>query len=184
MNIATLQTGIFAKPIAGGEVVYLQAKHFDEAGNLQQELHPDLPVSSVLPKHLLKPGDVIFAAKGAKNFAVVFESFHPNAVASTSFFVIRLHNGQVLPAYLAWFLNLPTTQSYLKGHARGSNIVSISKSVLEQLDINIPAVHIQKTILKVHALRQQELALKRRIEELREVQIQTRLLVATGGGTS
>jgi hypothetical protein len=177
-NISSIQTGVFAKTSKAGDWVYLQSRHFDEAGNLQQELHPDLPAGSVNPKHLLQAGDVLFAAKGTKNFAAVYEAHNAEAVASTSFFVIRLHGGQVIPAYLAWFLNHPNTQQALKGQAIGSNIVSISKAVLENLEIAIPSITVQKTILQVHALRQHERALKQRIEELREVQIQSQLLNA------
>ena len=39
-NITTIQTGVFAKPIPKGEIVYLQAKHFDENGELTNTLYP------------------------------------------------------------------------------------------------------------------------------------------------
>jgi hypothetical protein len=54
---------------------------------------------------MLKDGDVLFAAKGTKNFAAVFENHNEPSVASTSFFVIRPTDKKVLPQYLAWFLN-------------------------------------------------------------------------------
>ena len=41
--------------------------------------------------HILRQGDVLFAAKGTKNFAALYESKYHTAVASTSFFVIRVH---------------------------------------------------------------------------------------------
>ena len=86
-NITTIQTGLFAKPSGSGDLVYLQSKHFDEFGQLQTVLHPDLKAESISEKHLLKEGDVLFAAKGNKNFATVFENHNEAAVASTSFFV-------------------------------------------------------------------------------------------------
>jgi hypothetical protein len=113
-NIATLQTGLFAKPLSMGEVVYLQSKHFDEQGNLSANLHPDLSIEDISAKHLLRAGDVLFAAKGTKNFAAVYEEHNLPAVASTSFFVIRLLSSDVLPEYMAWFLNNPNTQASLK----------------------------------------------------------------------
>jgi hypothetical protein len=39
-DVAHIQTGVFAKPIAMGEIVYLQPKHFDEDGLLKHFLHP------------------------------------------------------------------------------------------------------------------------------------------------
>ena len=68
-QIASIQTGAFAETVSKGEVVYLKAKHFDENGKLNTILHPDLNINNITEKHLLKPGDVLFAAKGTKNFA-------------------------------------------------------------------------------------------------------------------
>lgn len=177
-SIATIQTGIFAKTVSKGDIVYLQVKHFDEFGVLGSQLHPDLDYDSVTQKHLLKPGDVLFAAKGTKNFAAVYESHNPPAVASTSFFVIRLKFDNVLPEFLAWKLNHPITQSFLKRNAIGSAIVSISKAVLDELEVSIPDLTTQRTILKITELRKKEKQLKEQIETLRENQIQHQILKA------
>ena len=180
-HIAIIQTGIFAKPVTEGDIVYLQAKHFDESGGLQATLHPDLKADSLTNKHLLKPGDVLFAAKGAKNFAACYESKNLPAVASTSFFVIRVQrefSSKILPEFLTWFLNEPGTQQLLKSQAIGTSIVSISKSVLEALEVSIPNLQTQKAILKITQLRNREKNLKQQIETLREQQIQQQLIKA------
>ncbi len=84
-HITNIQTGVFAKPLKEGEIVYLQAKHFDENGQLISFLHPDLLAESISGHHLLQAGDVLFAAKGTKNFAALYESKNLPAVASTFF---------------------------------------------------------------------------------------------------
>lgn len=177
-NITSIQTGVFAKPIPKGEIVYLQAKHFDENGSLAETLYPDLNADGKITKHLLKHGDVLFSAKGSKNFATWYESDNIPAVASTSFFVLRLDDSKVLPAYLAWFLNHPNTQFLLKANARGTSIASISKVVLENLEIPIPNIQTQELILNIYKLRNNEKNLKHKIENLREKQIQQQLLNA------
>jgi hypothetical protein len=171
-NIATIQTGVFAKPRATGEIAYLQAKHFDENGNLISKLHPDLLNSNVSRKHLLLHGDVLFAAKGHKNFATVYELHNLPAVASTSFFVIRLQDENVLPGYLAWFMNQPVTQNLLKANAHGTAMASISKAVLLELEIPIPLLETQVNILKVSELRKREKQLLRQLDDFRDQQIQ------------
>lgn len=177
-NITHIQTGLFAKPSVLGELVYLQSKHFDEYGQLHAVLHPDLVTHGISEKHLLKDGDVLFAAKGTKNFAVVFENHNEPSVASTSFFVIRPTDKKLLPKFLAWFLNNHTTQTLLKGQAIGTSIPSISKQVLENLEITVPDIKTQKAIVEISKLRNKEKSLKQKIEELREKQIQTILLEA------
>ena len=177
-DITNIQTGLFAKPAGMGELVYLQSKHFDEYGQLHSVLHPDLPAEGISEKHLLKDGDVIFAAKGTKNFAAVFENHNEPSVASTSFFVIRPTDNKVLPQFLAWFLNNHTTQTLLKGQAIGTSIPSISKQVLENLELPIPDINTQKAIVEISKLRNKEKSLKQKIEALREKQIQAKLLRA------
>lgn len=180
-HIAIIQTGFFAKPVSKGEIVYLQAKHFDEHGKLNSKLHPDLKLDNITEKHLLIPGDVLFAAKGTKNFAAWFESKNMPSVASTSFFVIRLYNNfqnKILPEYLVWFINHPISQSFLKANAIGTSIVSISKVVLEKLEVSIPDLQTQKDILKISHLRNTEKNLKKQIEILREKQIQQLIINA------
>ncbi len=177
-DITNIQTGLYAKPSGKGEVVYLQAKHFDEYGQLHAVLHPDLMPESVSEKHLLRDGDVLFAAKGTKNFAAVFENHNKPAVASTSFFVIRLTDKKVLPEYFAWFLNSHSSQTLLKGQAIGTSIASISKVVLEELEISIPSIETQKAILQITKLRNKEKGLKQKIETLREKQIQQQIINA------
>jgi len=171
-----IQTGLFAKPSGIGELVYLQAKHFDEYGHLQSVLHPDLVSEGIPEKHLLKNGDVLFAAKGTKNFAVVFENHNEPSVASTSFFVIIPADEKVLPQYLAWFLNNQSTQTLLKGQAIGTSMASISKQVLENLEVTVPKIEIQKTILQITKLRKKEKSLMQKIETLKEKQIQQIIL--------
>lgn len=177
-HIANIQTGVFAKPVAKGEIVYLQARHFDENGRLVGLLLPDLKADDISEKHILKPGDVLFAAKGNKNFAAVFEDQYPASVASTSFFVIRLQDDTVLSEYLVWHMNSPATQSFLKSTALGSSIASISKAVLEKLEICVPDLQTQKIILEINGLRSKEKQIRQKIESLQEIIIQQKINIA------
>ena len=177
-DIASIQTGIFAKTDSKGDIVYLQAKHFSETGQLHTILHPDINADNITEKHLLRTGDVLFAAKGTKNFATVYENHNEPAVASTSFFVIRLSERNILPEFLVWLINHPTSQIFLKSKAIGSSIVSISKSVLEELEIFIPDLQTQKTVLQITNLRNTEKSLQKKIESLREKQIQQQIFNA------
>lgn len=178
-QIATIQTGVFAKTVPAGSIVYLQAKHFDEHGTLNATLHPDLNPDPFIIKHLLQPSDILFAAKGTKNFAACYESKNLPAVASTSFFVIRMHpelDNKILPDFLVWYINHQRVQKFLKDRAIGTSIVSISKIVLEELEITIPNLTTQKAILKIEQLRSDEKKLKQQIESLREQQIQQQII--------
>lgn len=180
-NIANIHTGIFAKPVDQGEIVYLKAKDFDKNGFLSSSLHPELIADALTEKHLLIQGDILFAAKGSKNFAALYENSNIPAVASTSFFVIRLtrkFQDKIMPEFLVWLINQPISQKFLKGNAIGTAMVSISKSVLENLEVAIPEIHTQRAILKISILQNKEKMITQQIKELRERKIQQQILNA------
>ena len=68
--------------------------------------------------------------------------------------------------------------NYLKTNAIGSSIASISKVVLEHLELNTPDLLTQKRILEVARLRKKEKELKQQIEKLVENRIQQQLINA------
>lgn len=174
-DITSIQTGFFAKPIAKGDVVYLQSRHFNENGLLLDALKPDLNAFDIPQNHILQPNDILFAAKGSKNFAAVYEKHNQPAVASSSFFVIRLNVNGVIPEFIAWFLNHPQTQTLLKAQARGTAMPSITKNVLGDMEVKVPSIEKQKTILAISELCQKEKQLKQQIEILRENKIQQQI---------
>ena len=166
--ITKIKTGFFAKVFDKGDVVYLQSKHFDDNGLLRPILHADLKSDNITSRHLLQTGDVLFAAKGYRNFASVYQNHNMAAVASTSFFVIRIVDRILLPEYLAWFLNHTSTQSLLKSKAKGTGIPSIRKSVLEELEISIPSIEKQGLIVKLSNLANKESEIRLQIANFKK----------------
>lgn len=179
-DIVNIQTGIYRKPGFIGDTYYLQIKHIDNSGMLRitNDLTKDVLLNERSRKHLLYKGNILFAAKGSRNVAYTFNNEVEPAIASTMFFVLSLkqqNKNFVKPEYISWYINTPVTQEWLKSRAKGSGIPSISKSVLEELEISIPDLHTQKTILKITQLRNTEKVLKQQIEILREKQIQQQI---------
>lgn len=177
-NIATIRTGVYGQTVLEGNVAYLQARHFDESGVLSSTLHLDLQMDDLDSKHILRPGDVLIATKGSKTFAAVYENGNPPAVASTSFFVIRLSGSQLLPKFLAWFINDPGTQSLLKAQALGTSMVSIPKTVIQDLEVPIPSLAIQSVVLEINRLKSIERKLQAQIETLKEKILQAQINAA------
>ncbi|WP_162633212.1 restriction endonuclease subunit S [Echinicola strongylocentroti] len=179
-DIYEIHTGLFARPEKLGDVTYLQARHFDEEGNLVCELEKDLSTSEINPKHILNQGDLLYAAKGNKNFAFLYTEGLVPAVASTSFFVLRPKVNQsikkVVPEYMLWYLNQPKTMDYLKSMAKGTSMLSISKQTLADLEVEIPVESIQEKIGAINALRKQEKKIIHQLEVLKDQFIQSRLL--------
>lgn len=178
-HIASIQTGFFAKPNAkGDDVYYFQLQDFEENGQQHEFMHPALNINKIPNQHFLQTGDVLFAAKSAKNFAAVIGSDFTPAVASTSFFVIRLKTENVLPEFLAYFLNSSSTLNILKNLARGTSIPSIRKSDLENIEITIPSIEIQHKIIKLQELSNREASIRMEILEKQKEIIEQKIINA------
>jgi restriction endonuclease S subunit len=166
-HIANIQTGVFAKTVAHGDIAYLQPTYFDESGKLTTAIVPNLNSIDIPKNHILQNGDILFASKGLKLFATCLNLTEVKAAASTSFFVIRIKSDSVLPHYVTWFLNHPTTMNSIKSFARGTSIQSISKEVLNELEIKIPSLKKQELIVKIAELRAAEERLQAKIHSLK-----------------
>jgi len=174
-DIAQIQSGVYAKPGKDGDVLYLQSGHIDDSGVIQRNLQPSVALDHKLTNFILNDGDILFSAKGNRNISVIYSSQLGKAVASTTFLVLRPIGKNVLPEYLAWFLNHPRIQLFLKTHAKGASPPSISKETLQDLQVEVPDIQTQKEILLIHTLRKKEQQLIQQIEELKEQSLQYRL---------
>lgn len=160
------------KPQAEGDLVYLQTSYFDENGTLQKELFPDIKWRDINEKHILKPGDVLFSAKGFRNFATVYEEGNLPAIASTSFLVITIGDGGIDPEYLSMILNSSRGQEYLKGMAKGTSIPAIGKSQLEEFELVILPLEIQQKLVTLSKLKIVETNLIFDIERLKKLKLE------------
>lgn len=166
-DIATIQTGVFAKTAPNPNVLYLQQGDFDSNGVLCDTAHPTIVIDSA--KHLLFAGDLLLASKGNNNICVVVPKLEQQSVASPSFLVIRLSDKtSVLPEYVAWYINLPATQKVLAAQARGTSIMSISKATLGELEIPIPPLEKQQKYIELSKMQKREHQLYVAIAERRK----------------
>ncbi|MEN8170507.1 MAG: restriction endonuclease subunit S [Pseudomonadota bacterium] len=106
-------------------------------------------------------GDILFAARGSRNYAALVENCPEQVVAAPHFFVIRVKPGEpLLPEYLVWFLNQAPTSRYFRREAEGTRTLSIRRSVLENTPIAVPPLGKQQQIVGLHATlrREQQIA--------------------------
>ncbi|WP_338846816.1 restriction endonuclease subunit S [Massilia sp. W12] len=132
----------------------------------------------------LRDGDILFLARGARNFAVHLEHVPGPAVCSQYFFLIRLlpHcSMQLLPGFLAWQINQEPAQEYLHRNAEGSDQLSIRRGILEALPLSVPPLERQQQILALAAAHKREQGLLEELRKNREREMQgivRRLLLA------
>lgn len=164
-EIASITTGVYEKGNPTGDTIYLQGKHFDEYGIIRDEavIGPELQADDRLGKHLLKDGDILLIAKGESNRACLYRQSIGQAVASSTFFVIRLNTHDLLPAFLQWYFNTSYMQEIFSGLSKGTQISSLSKKTLSEVKVPIPSLEKQQNTLKIQQLWNKEQTLTKEL---------------------
>lgn len=104
----------------------------------------------------LVPGDVVFVARGLRNYAVCMDEIPVPTVCSQYFYLLRSKTDQLLPEFLAWQINRAPAQRYLAKNAEGSDQLSIRRTVLEDLPVSIPPRQVQHVIIAIQRAAQAE----------------------------
>ena len=171
-NFTLINSGVYSNTIQDGDVYYLQARDFDSKRELISSINPVLSYSKNLENHFLSKGDVLIVVKGVSFLSAVYKGQYSPAVASSVFSVIKIKNKSIiLPEYLSWYLNLPSTQNDLLSKSKGTGIPSINKQVLQDLIIPLPSIQKQQLVLQLAELREKEKNMYQRIDYLKEIKM-------------
>jgi len=158
-NIAVVQTWVFLRTWKKGSVTYLQAKHFNDYGDLREALIPDLKIEEMSEKHLLQNWDILFSAKWTRNFATVYRSEYWLCVASSTFLVIRLNSeSNYIPEFVALILNnFQASQYFRENNLTWTTVQSISKKIIDDFEIWIIEIEKQEKLLHLYNLHKKQI---------------------------
>ncbi len=174
-DIAKVRTGVYLRPSPNPTANYLQVGDYDTAGEVRYGIVPTVEAQSKSEQHLLQNKDILFSAKGAKNFSVIYKNDTTPSFASSSFLVITIENDLVKPEYINWYLNLPSTILKLQTGAVGTSIPSISKQMIEEFEIEIPSLEVQQIVVELSKLQNREQLLLSEIAGRRKQLIDNKL---------
>ncbi|WP_411852475.1 restriction endonuclease subunit S [Stenotrophomonas sp. LGBM10] len=136
------------RAVADGDVQVIQLKDL-----AVDALRPDVPLLRTVLRARKAPDwvrdqDILIAGRGNHPLAMLLRDPPPATLCSPHLYVLRVeHPQQLLPAFLAWQLNQPPAQQYLRRQSAGSRQQSIRRSVLDQLPVQVPPVDQQQRIL-------------------------------------
>ena len=157
--------GPHCKASESGEAKYLLASHFDSHYRPSRFELSYVNVDQKLAKGLLQSSDVILAGKGQRSFAWAYDEDFGPCIPSSVFFVIRVVDEQIVPAYLALYLNSERVQNQLRLISAGGTIPSIPKKELQQLTISVPNLEQQHEIIAMAELLVENLSLTEKLLE-------------------
>ncbi len=130
------------------------------------------------PLKPLQTGEVVFLARGARNFAFAPANLPVPTLAAGYFFVIH-PDSQISPAYLTWFLNQPVAlRSLSRSATSGAHMAVVRRPDIENLLIPVPALRFQRTIGELDNLMHEEKALLEDLARKKHELITTACMVA------
>lgn len=162
-HVGQCHFGLYAKPTDTGSVPYLQAKHFDDWGSITTPVDTFVEKSAKTKSHFLEHGDILLVGKGLRNFAWAYKEDFGLAIASSTFFVLKIDTSRVLPEFLALILNLPESKSHFETLGAGSSVPSIRKSEVLNFAFELPPMPSQEQIARLKTLHDQDLQISHRI---------------------
>ena len=151
---------------ATGAIAVVQMKDIDDASLLRVEDAARVNLADVKEHHLIRRGALVFRSRGRTNsVALVLADIGPAVLAAP---MLLIRPMAVLPAYLLWYINLPTVQATLAAQAEGTSVRMISKAALEALELPVPSRRKQQLIVDVAALATAEQGLLEQIAQERK----------------
>ena len=164
------------EPIEGAETAVVQMRDTSSSGvDWGSCLRTE--VSGRRGPDWLRSGDILFPARGNVSQAVLIDERIGSlqAVAAPHFFLLRVSRPDVLPAYLAWWLNQEPAQRHLEQNAQSSTLVrNIARPVLEATPVMLPPLPRQEQIAGLANAMQREKELLHRLRQTNQ-QIMTGL---------
>lgn len=101
-----------------------------------------------LSAHILRPGDIVLGRRGEIGRRAWVGDYESGWLCGTGSMRISIRGSQeVIPRYLYYFLELPTTVGWLQGHSVGATMSNLSAGVVQQLPVAYPSVDAQQTIV-------------------------------------
>ena len=156
-------------PDPKGVCLIIQIKDLDDQCALRTEgFYRITPEGANHERYQVNRGDVLFLSRGNRNFATAVDVNLQNTIAAGYFFILKLTGAAVLPEYLAWYINSAPAQQFIQNVARrGTYMPIVPKSALEALEVDVPPIHTQQTIVELERLSKRERSLLQKLEERR-----------------
>ncbi|WP_257965755.1 restriction endonuclease subunit S [Klebsiella pneumoniae] len=143
------------EPVPDGNVRILQIKDLELDWQRDYEALPTISWEQRVEPPFLRQGEIVVAARGNRNVAVVYSSNIP-VVATSQFLIVTLRREEreIAPEYLCWVLNHPMTQQMF--NRSGTNIQLVTKAALLDVEIPVPPAYTQRQLIELQRVWQEE----------------------------
>ncbi len=161
----------------GGNLAVIQMKDLLDDNTVGCDDLVKINMEAVKKHHLARRGDLVFRSRGHVTTAAILLEDPGKAVVASPLLRIRVTKpDKVLPEYLNWYISQRDAQIFLTSRAKGTVQKMISKQAIEDLDIVLPSLEKQKSIVALALLSAREQTLLRTLADKREQYISTVLM--------
>lgn len=177
-SVASIQTGFSFRSACSFEntgCLVVLLKDIDSEGFVDMEgLGRVEPVTSN-ESNFVVAGDLIFRSRGGLFTAGVVPEIGEPLLLAAPLLRIRVDQTQILPEYLAWYINSSWGETYFEGVAEGSAMKMVSKTSLAALPLSLPSLPAQQRVAELVALERREQSLVSMIHAKRKQWIDARI---------
>ncbi len=156
-----------------GNIFVIQMKDLSNNYSRIENTMVQIKGDKIKDKYHLQKEDILFTAKGANNYALIYDLDLPIAIAASAFFVIRINREIANPYFVAWYINQRKVQQYLKENMAGTYIPNININTVKEMKIRIPSLEKQNRIVKLDILMQREQDIMESVKEKRRMLLET-----------
>lgn len=184
-EIASIQMGYSFRTrlesIGTGTIAVIQMKDLTVQNRVDCSGLLRIDIEKLGEQHLVKQGDIIFRSRGQVTTSAILIDDPGKAVVAAPLIRIRVTDDSVLPEYLNWFINQIPAQAFFASCAVGTSQKMISKQALENLEVFIPPLARQRTIIELATLAEEEQSLITKIADKRRQYIALTLIKIAKG---
>lgn len=188
-ELATVQMGYSFRSrlesVANGDVAVIQMKDLLDDNTVDCDALIKVDMETVKDHHLALKGDLVFRSRGQVINAAILLDDPGRAVVAAPLFRIRVKNPQtILPEYLNWYIHQRDAQAYLASRTKGTVQKMIGKRAVEDMEVLLPGLDKQKTIVELVSLSAREQVLLHTLAEKRAGYVSTILMGFAKGTTN
>lgn len=185
-KVATVQMGYSFRSrleaSEGGRVSVIQMKDLLDDNTVGCNGLMKIDIEALKEHHIARKGDLVFRSRGHTATSAVLLDDPGKAVVAAPLLRIRVTKPEkVLPEYLNWYISQRDAQIFLTSRAKGTVQKMISKQAIEELEVALPSLEKQKTIVEVAVLIAREQALLHALADKRDQYISTVLMQLAKG---
>jgi len=153
----------------GGNVAVIHMKDLLKDNTVDCDGLVKIDMEAVKEHHLAQKGDLVFRSRGLTTTAAILRDDPGKAVVAAPLLRIRITKpDRILPEYLNWYLRQRDAQIFLTSRAVGTAQKMINKLTIEDLEVPLPSLKKQKTIVELASLSAREQTLLHTLADKRK----------------